>query len=739
MRRAFALDSVSGKRQTAWLFVTMAAHLAFAVPCLGHFVFVVPEADGTTSRIIMSETLTADDDVNVAIIKDAHFHLRELDGTEKPLTYEPVDAKHLRMATPGKGTRVIHGKVDLGVTTRGAVSHILVYYPKTVLGDSFDPRTVIGPAAPVELVPVAKHGKHGARLKLLVEGKSRPEAEVTLIHPDDASEKVMTDKDGLTPPLTAAGRYGAWARYWEEKSGTRDEKAYSQIRHYATLVFDLPEAADGSPNQNASIAKTQAAGQPDAAIVQRFTDLPYATSSFGAVACDGWLYVYGGHTAPTHEYHTESASGQFHRLDLSEKKEWQVLPGGPRLQGMNLAACDGAIYRIGGMESRNQKEDKVDNRSTARVARFDPAAMAWSDCASLPQPRSSHDVVEAGHRLYVLGGWDMRGINQKPVWLDYMDVLDLTASHPRWARIPQPFHRRALIAARVEHRIYAIGGFDEQSKPSLDVNIYDLNTGAWSDGPSLPAPVRNGFAPAAGVLDRVVYASVSNGSLYRLNNTGSTWELVAKSTPRIVHRAVPFGSKFLLLGGATAGDNLGLIEAVALNTPIRAINPDASANAPAAARPAHQVATPRGRTDVIPDPAAAEALAAGQKHCPIMTDAEIDDDSPAVEYRGHTIALCCEGCVRRWKRDPDAYADAAIKLLPQLAHETIPARKLKQVYCPVYADRVISERDIAVEYRGQKIYLFNQSALRQWNADPAQFADPALLPQLVATPQGVVE
>jgi hypothetical protein len=78
----------------------------------------------------------------------------------------------------------------------------------------------------------------------------------------------------------------------------------------------------------------------------------------------------------------------------------------------------------------------------------------------------------------------------------------------------------------------------------------------------LPGPKRNGFAPAACTLDGRLYASVADGTLYRLDEAGATWEAVAKTTPRIVHRLIPHDGQILVLGGAAKGDNLDLIETV---------------------------------------------------------------------------------------------------------------------------------------------------------------------------------
>ena len=55
--------------------------------------------------------------------------------------------------------------------------------------------------------------------------------------------------------------------------------------------------------------------------------LPKAVTSFGAVACEGFFYVYGGHTGKAHEYSTASVSGALWRLSLTKQDTWEVLPG----------------------------------------------------------------------------------------------------------------------------------------------------------------------------------------------------------------------------------------------------------------------------------------------------------------------------------------------------------------------------------------------------------------------------
>jgi hypothetical protein len=389
-------------------------------------------------------------------------------------------------------------------------------------------------------------GKPGAfKLELLVRGKPEPNSEITVNLPKATQKKLTTDATGQTELLTETGRYGAWGRFWEQSAGVRDNRKYEEIRHYATLVFDVPASSLATP------------GGITAA---RFATLPEAASSFGSVVSDGWLYVYGGHIAPTHSYSTAAVSGQFHRLRLAGSLQWEELPGGPPLQGMNLVAIDGKIYRIGGMSPRNSPGAPADNYSTADNAMFDPATGKWEALPSLPEPRSSHDVVAIGNKIIVTGGWTIRG--NRTDWADTLAILDLSAKNPGWTSARQPFRRRALMAAALDGKMYVIGGFDDKSEIVRDVAIYDPATNAWSPGPQLPDGPGLSFAPAATVHRGDLYVSVSDGTLYRLNRATTTWEKVGKSTPRLAHRIVSAGDSILVIGGAENGKNFDLIEAI---------------------------------------------------------------------------------------------------------------------------------------------------------------------------------
>lgn len=526
-----------------WMLAVLVVLLG-AAPAFGHFLWIVPESNGRLARVIISETLAVDTRVDIAVVERAALVWRDREGHDVPLTLTPAGRVFTVPVRASRG--VLHGHADLGTRPSGERVYRLHYYPKTIVGDPFSP----GPLGhwPIEIVPIGEPG--AVRLKVLVNGAPAPDVDVNVVLPDGSDDILQTGPDGATGPMPWRGRVGAWARHWEPTAGSFDHQPFDHTRHYTMLVFDT-EGASRERRTDRAPSLTRA------------TPLPEGTSSFGAVASHGWLYVYGGHIVRTHQYSTEAVSGRFHRLNLDDLKTWESLPGGPPLQGMNLVAYRGTVYRVGGMQPLNTPGAPEMTVSVADVAKFNPDVGQWDAMPPLPTPRSSHDVVRVGHQLFVIGGWTLRG-REKPVWPSTIDVLDLSARTPAWRSLPQPFQRRAFIAAAHDDKVYVLGGFDEHDRVLRDVRVYDVARGTWSQGPDLPGGSKSGFAPAAIVHRGDLYLSIDDGGLYRLERDGRRWQRVATATPRIVHRLASAGDSVLVIGGAFKGANVDLVERIVL-------------------------------------------------------------------------------------------------------------------------------------------------------------------------------
>ena len=309
-------------------------------------------------------------------------------------------------------------------------------------------------------------------------------------------------------------------------------------------------------------AFAQAGATPD---VVRPPFLPRAITSFGAAASGGHLYIYGGHVGREHVHTRDNVVGSFWRLDLADPRSFEQLPDGPALQGTALVAGPrGRLYRVGGLTAKNAPGDEPDLHSTASVQVFDPAVGHWADFVPLPEPRSSHDAIVVGDRLYVAGGWTLAGEGDG-TWRTTAYSLDLTADQPVFEPIADlPFERRAMALARFGERVALIGGLDDLGMAS-EASVYDPASDTWSDLPDLPGPAFG--AAALGVGDGVV-TTVMDGRVVRLDPGSDGWTtLTSLTVPRFFHRmATTFdGERLIVFGGAGRGGHLRHVEFVPLD------------------------------------------------------------------------------------------------------------------------------------------------------------------------------
>lgn len=293
--------------------------------------------------------------------------------------------------------------------------------------------------------------------------------------------------------------------------------------------------------------------------------LPEAITSFGACCSGGWAYVFGGHVGREHAHSRANVVGAFHRLNLADGVSWQSLPTGPALQGTALVAGpDGSLYRVGGLTARNEPGADADLHSTATVARFDPRRLLWEDCTPLPEPRSSHDAIVLGDRLYVAGGWHLHG-DDHGTWLRTTWVADLRQQPLAWQPLPALDHdRRAGALATCAGRVVLLGGMGADGPLASGVMLDPAQPG-WHAVPPLPG---QGFGTAAIGVGEQLYATVADGRLLRWDGAAPAWQPVCQlELPRFFHRLLPTPDGALLaLGGAARGGHTRATERIELPT-----------------------------------------------------------------------------------------------------------------------------------------------------------------------------
>jgi Kelch motif len=514
-----------------------------------HFLWLTcePEHGKPVVRAFLSETPIPD---GPQFLK--HIEATKLSTTGKPLGWTKEENSY-RVNLPNPNPEVVDAVCDLGLMTRGGATFRLIYTARAQL-KAVSSKTA---EAPDDLrVRLIARPERTPTVAVTFRNKPAVGAIVKAFPDEDEPVEVRTDSEGQVDyQPVAEGKAALLAKWSIKESGTFDGKAYDEMRFYATLTI-------------APTASVVASAVIDAGQSRYLTSLPQAVDSFGGAVLGDWLYVYGGHTGKTHKYSMETAAKHFRRLNLRDCKTWEELPCGPALQGVTLMAHGGRLYRIGGMAPHNPPGTPSNLISVADFVRFDPDSKTWTDLPPLPTPRSTHDSVVDGDKIYVIGGWWMKGGDS--VNADFLDtalVYNLARPGGKWEELPPPpFRRRALAVGATGGKIYAIGGLTAEGEVVKTVDIYDPKARAWSRGPELPGSKREGFAPSAFEVDGRLHVSGADSELYRLSDSKEKWDVAGKlATPRLTHRLLPGVSHDLLtVGGTVAGAPIAVIESIPL-------------------------------------------------------------------------------------------------------------------------------------------------------------------------------
>jgi hypothetical protein len=512
----------------------------------GHFLWLSAEQDRTKPVVVafLAETPNPEGPEFLKYIERAKITSggKGLNWTKGEDTY--------RVILPEFSPTQIDGTCDLGVKTRNGASFRLLYTARAQFGPALSADIEEGEYLRVRLE--ARPGKTPV-VAVRFRGRPAPGAVVKAYPLEGDPIELKADAQGLVEPSgIAEGRTALLAKWTEKTSGQRDGKPYGEIRYYATLTVALPPAPSPGANGKAP-----------------FAVLPEAVNSFGGAVLGDWLYVYGGHTEKTHRYHIAATTRHFRRLNLTDRLTWEDLPRGPALQGVALVAHRDHLYRIGGMSAHNQPGSPDDLVSVADFCRYDPRMRTWTDLPPMPKPRSTHDAVVVGDKIYVVGGWSMRGGDSTNAeFLGTALVFDLSRPERGWEDLPTPpFRRRALAAASIREKVYVLGGLTETGTVVKRVDVYDPASRAWSRGPDLPGGKLQGFGPSAFGVGERLYVSGVDGLVHRLNEAGDGWETAGEFTiPRLTHRLLPgIADDLLAVGGNHARSPVAVIESIPLD------------------------------------------------------------------------------------------------------------------------------------------------------------------------------
>ncbi len=524
------------------VFASVCAVLLATGVSQAHFIFAVaePAEQPKVVKIYLSELAEPDDPDLLKNIENAQAWVTTDRDKLKALDLKiEGDALVGHLPESDVGGAIIVNQT-YGVMSRGPEPFLLKYYAKVYTNTLPGNWSKVGKKneLPLEIVPEAKGNE--VSFKVLWEGKALPGAQVTVESPVLA-DKLQGDSDEkgiFKAKLEKAGLYSVRARHTDSTAGELDGKAYKATRHYSTLTLPFVPAQVVSATH-------------------QWPNLDKGTTSFGATVVGDNLYVYGGNYGGGHEYSEEEQSGDFIRLNLKDGKAWESLPGGPKLTGLAMVSHNGKVYRVGGFQVKNAEPKAVLNSKNS-FARFDPAKGAWEELTPLPEPRSSHDAVVLGDKLYVVGGWSMNeadGSNDKG-WLTTAYSYDLNAAKGEWQALPTvPFERRAISAAAHQGKLYVIGGMQSKGGITQRVAIFDPATGTWTEGPTLLGGGMDGFGTAAFDVNGKLIVTTMSGSIQGLSSDGTKWEYLGQlASPRFFHETPVWNNGLVVVGGASMMD-----------------------------------------------------------------------------------------------------------------------------------------------------------------------------------------
>ncbi|MCP2670040.1 hypothetical protein NHF40_03765 [Maricaulaceae bacterium EIL42A08] len=255
-------------------------------------------------------------------------------------------------------------------------------------------------------------------------------------------------------------------------------------------------------------------------------------AGLAATVHDGKIYAAGGAGLVDPHDNFEEYHPEFGRwLDRP------ALPVG--LERFAMASLGDRIYVAGGFSADSGSEPIAD------VWSFDPAANLWQGEPAMPGAKSAFALLSVNDALYAVGGEG--GVAG-------MFVYDPEALEWTTVSAPERVNRRGAAAVVVDQEIWLIGGV--RARASSDaVDIYDVSTGVWREGPSLPEP-RAGHAAA--VLDGRIHVFGGRSAdmqrtvrdHFQLDPAGLEWTIgPALPVARTEAAAATLGNEVWLIGG----------------------------------------------------------------------------------------------------------------------------------------------------------------------------------------------
>jgi hypothetical protein len=230
------------------LLLTAIACFVAAAEAQAHYLFIhigPPAEAGRAAEVYFSEQAEAGDPRFIEKIAHTQLWLQQTPGTFQPLKVQKGEDR-LRAPLPVAGSLSVVGICEYGVLGKPKAPFLLRHFPKAVAGEPAEiNRLQPCDKVPLEIVPTVEAEQ--IRFLVLREGKPVPGAVLITVASDLSNEKLTTGADGRAawkPPRP--GKYSVYTSEVKKVAGKFRDKAYDEIRDFATLAFRWPLAPKGA-------------------------------------------------------------------------------------------------------------------------------------------------------------------------------------------------------------------------------------------------------------------------------------------------------------------------------------------------------------------------------------------------------------------------------------------------------------------------------------------------------------
>jgi N-acetylneuraminic acid mutarotase len=337
---------------------------------------------------------------------------------------------------------------------------------------------------------------------------------------------------------------------------TGKEGSMSKVLHRGTAILAVSATV---------FLATTALAQMPTSPWKKGAPFPEPDEELYGVAVNGRMYVIGG-------WGGGKALGVNYEYDPATDK-WTKKKSMPRhAHHAALAAANGKIYVMGGFVAPDSTTIAVGAawQPIDDTWEYDPATDSWKSLAPLPGARGSAVAVEAGGKIYVIGGATTVEGSKDPFFtffgpariLATNDMYD-PATNKWTSRRPMSVPRNHAFAGAVDGKIYVIGGrtghaFILSATNTDVVEEYNPVTNLWSPPKARMPTARSGgawgtdghriYAAGGEVTTETLVGAFRAVEAYE--PATNTWtELPSMPMPRHGVAGAVIGSRFHLVSG----------------------------------------------------------------------------------------------------------------------------------------------------------------------------------------------